>query len=36
LQNKFNVKLIDKNKEKAFGLADETAQAFIIIGDDEM
>ncbi|MDO1511978.1 Trk system potassium transporter TrkA [Maribacter confluentis] len=31
--NKFNVKLIEKNKEKAFDLADELPNALIINGD---
>jgi trk system potassium uptake protein TrkA len=31
--NKFNVKLIEKNKEKAFDLADELSKALIINGD---
>ena len=32
-RNKFNVKLIEKNKEKAFDLADELPNALIINGD---
>tara|TARA_R110000868_G_scaffold1635_4_gene13078 strand:- start:180 stop:1529 length:1350 start_codon:yes stop_codon:yes gene_type:complete len=32
-RNKFNVKLIEKNKEKAFDLADELPSALIINGD---
>ncbi|GGW23291.1 Trk system potassium transporter TrkA [Arenibacter certesii] len=32
-QNKFNVKLIEKNKERAFELADELPDALIINGD---
>ena len=31
--NKFNVKLIEKNKEKAFDLADELPNALVINGD---